>query len=159
MFWGFFTASGPGSLVPVNVMMNSSKYIEILKSRVLTFPQNYADVKGAFQHDLAPCNKSKAVKKFIQENKISILDWPGNSPDMNPIGNLWNIQKKRLGKMDCSTEERMVTNMIKVWSHDSGVKNICSKLVESVPEHVQEVIYQKGDTFLTKLFFLLLLVG
>jgi transposase len=39
-----------------------------------------------------------------------MLDWPGNSPDMNPNENLWSKLKKRLGKMDCSTEERMVTN-------------------------------------------------
>jgi hypothetical protein len=35
MFWGFFTESGTGSLVPVDGMMNSTKYIKILKSRVL----------------------------------------------------------------------------------------------------------------------------
>jgi hypothetical protein len=52
--------------------------------------------------------------------------------------------KKRLGKMDSSTEERMVTNVTKVWFHDSGVKNICSKLVELMPKCVQEVILAKG---------------
>jgi transposase len=46
----------------------------------------------------------KTVKKFIQENKIGMLNWPGNSPDMNPIENLWSMLKKRVGKMDCSTE-------------------------------------------------------
>jgi hypothetical protein len=60
---------------------------------------------------------------------------------MNPNGNLQSILKKRLGKMDCSTEKRMVTN---VWFHDSGVKNICSKQVESMPKRVQEVISAKG---------------
>jgi transposase len=77
-------------------MMNSSKYIEIITSRVLPFLQIFADGKVAFQHDLAPCHNSKAVKKFIQENKISMLNWPGNSPDMNPIENLCNILRKRL---------------------------------------------------------------
>jgi transposase len=73
-----------------------------------------------------------------------MLTWPGNSPDINPIENLWSILKKRLGKMDCSTEECTVMNVIKVWFHDCGVKNICSKLVESTPKHVQEVILVKG---------------
>jgi transposase len=61
-----------------------------------------------------PVHNSKTVKKFIQENKISMLEWLGNSPDMNPIENLWSILKKRLGKMGSSTEERMVTNVISV---------------------------------------------
>jgi transposase len=128
------------SLVPVDGMMNSSKYIEILKSIVLLFLQTFAYSKRAFQHSLASCQNSKAVKKFIQENKISTLDWPGNSPDMNRIENLWSILKKSLGKIDCSAEERMVTNVIKVWFHDSGVKNICSILVESMPKRVHEFI-------------------
>jgi hypothetical protein len=56
--------------------------------------------------------------------------------------------KKRLGKMDDgSTEERMVTDVIKVWFYDSGVKNICSKLIDSMPRPkcVQEVILAKGE--------------
>jgi transposase len=124
--------------------LNSLKYIEILKSRVLPFMKTFAYGKGTFQHGLAPCHNLKAVKKFIQGNKIHMLDWPGNSPDMQPVETLWRILKKRLGKMGCSTEERVVTNVIKVWFHDSGVKNICSKLVESISKHVHEVISAKG---------------
>jgi transposase len=111
----------------------------------LPFLQTFAGGKGTFQHDVAPCHNSKALKKFIQENKVSMLDWPGNSPDINPNENLWIRLKKRLGKMDCSTGERVLTNVIKVWFHDSGVKNICSKLVESMPKRVQEVILAKGE--------------
>jgi transposase len=144
MFWGFFTASGPGSLVPVDGIMNSSKYIKIIKSRVLLFLQTFSGGKGTFQHDLVPCHNSKAVRKFIQENKISMLNWPGNSPDMNPIENLWSIQKKCRGKMDCTTEQCMATNTIKLWFHNSGLKNFCSKLVKSMPKRVQEVILAKG---------------
>jgi transposase len=47
----------------------------------------------------------KIRQEVHQENKISMLNWSGNSPDMNPIETLWTIVKKRLGKMDCSTEE------------------------------------------------------
>jgi transposase len=74
-----------------------------------------------------------------------MLVWPGNSPDMNPIENLWSIQDKHQGKMDCSTEERMVMNVIKVWIHGSGVKNIRSKLVESMPKRVQKIIIVKEE--------------
>jgi transposase len=68
---------------------------------------------------------------------------------MNPVETLWTILKKRLGKMNCSTEEHMVTKVIKVWFHDSGVKNNCSKLVESMPKRVQQVILAKEDTFIS----------
>jgi hypothetical protein len=63
---------------------------------------------------------------------------------MDAIEKLWSVLKKRLGKMDCSTEKRVITNTTKVWFHDSGVKNICSELVESTRKRVQEVILATG---------------
>jgi hypothetical protein len=73
-----------------------------------------------------------------------MLDLHGNFADMDPIEYLWSILKKHLGKMECSTEERMETNVTKLWFHDSGVKNICSKLVDSMPKRVPEVILANG---------------
>ena len=41
-----------------------------------------------FMHDDAPCYRSIIVKKFLGENHVTALDWPGNSLDLNPIENL-----------------------------------------------------------------------
>jgi hypothetical protein len=109
----------------------------------LPFLQAFTDDKGAFHHEFAPRHNSKTVKKFIQGNKIGMLDWPGNSPDMHPVENFGSILKAHLGKMDCSTEERMVTNVMKVWFHDSGVRSVCSKLIEAMPKCIQQVILAK----------------
>ena len=32
--------------------------------------------------------------KFYRENKIRIIDWPTNSPDLNPIENWWGLKKQ-----------------------------------------------------------------
>lgn len=63
MFWGYFTSGGPGSLVPVEGMMNSKKYISILEDKIVPFMQTFAGGVGVFQQDLAPCHTSKLVKK------------------------------------------------------------------------------------------------
>jgi transposase len=49
-------------------------------------------------HDGAPCHKAKSITKFLAEKDVKNLSWPGYSPDMNPIANLWGIVKKRLKK-------------------------------------------------------------
>jgi hypothetical protein len=43
-----------------------------------------------FQHDGAPCHKAKLITKWLEEQNIDILGpWTRNSPDLNPIENLW----------------------------------------------------------------------
>ena len=40
----------------------------------------------------------KGDKKFLSENVPAVLDWPANSPDLNPIENVWAVIKKRVEK-------------------------------------------------------------
>ena len=46
-------------------------------------------------HDDALCHKALSVTKFLDEKNTKTLLWPGNSPDMNPVKNLWAILKKK----------------------------------------------------------------
>ena len=47
----------------------------------VVFPQ-----KGyIFMHDHMPCHNAKRTRTFLECKGIPFLDWPGNSPDKNPI--------------------------------------------------------------------------
>ncbi len=58
----------------------------------------FTDLHGAthFLQDRASCHTSKKVMGFLREKRIAVMDWPGNSPNLNPIENLWLIIKKGL---------------------------------------------------------------
>ena len=145
MFWGCFSDFGPGRLYPVTGMMNSDTYIKVLQTdlipeRLKVFPNG----NGILQQDLATCHTSKNVKKFMVKNNIKTLKWPGNSPDLNPIENLWEIVKKRLRKHDCTTKTKLTTTILQIWIEDTEIQNICKNLVDSMPNSVQKVIAARG---------------
>jgi len=55
------------------------------------------------------------VKKYLSDNNIAVLKWPGNSPDLNPIENLWAIIKKERQKYDCTTTTKLIGAIISIW--------------------------------------------
>ena len=50
-----------------------------------------------FQYDNAPMHKSRSIQKWLFEIVVEELDWPAQSPDLNPIEHLWDELECQLG--------------------------------------------------------------
>ena len=85
---GVMSCRGAADLffIPPNAAMNGSKYVELLKEK----PKLQMHVHGCtvFKQDGASCHRSKVAVEFLKKNKISVMEWPWNSPDLNPTENL-----------------------------------------------------------------------
>ncbi len=58
--------------------------------------QLFKDADFIFQQDLAPVHTAKSTKSWLNDHGVGVLDWPANSPDLNPIENLWGIVKRKM---------------------------------------------------------------
>ena len=72
--------------------MDSDEYLNVLQK----YQENLSFGALVYQQDNAPIHKAKKIMDYFAENSWKILDWPAFIPDMNPIENIWVINKKRL---------------------------------------------------------------
>ena len=83
-------------LLPKITTTKGANYIKVLRKRKLSFQ----DIHGCdFYAWWSPAHRSWAVKTFLNDQNIEVLDWPGNSPDLNPIENAWNKIKNDQAKL------------------------------------------------------------
>ena len=94
--------------------------------------------------DNDPKHKSKLVQSYLKRKSVSILDWPSQSLDLNPIENLW-------AELDRRTKFRRVTNgndLFKAISEEWKQidNNYLQNLVNSMPKRIKEVLKKNGNS-------------
>uniref|UniRef100_A0A8C5QS12 Transposase n=1 Tax=Leptobrachium leishanense TaxID=445787 RepID=A0A8C5QS12_9ANUR len=143
MLWGCFASAGTGKLQRVQGTMNSLQYQEILDDNVMQYVTNLRlGRRWTFQQDNDPKHTSKSTRAWLQIKGWNILEWPSQSPDLNPIENLWWDLKKAVAVR----KPKNVTEL-EAFAHDERAKipvDRCKTLVSSYASRLKAVITVKG---------------
>jgi transposase len=144
--WGSITSQGVGYLCKIDENLTSAIYCDEilsthLKDTLSWYNLNKKDV--VFQHDNDPKHAAKLTTAWLKTNKFTVLDWPAQSPDMNPIEHVWAEVERRLGKLHTPTsKDGLWENLETVWN---GIdQDFIDRLYESMPERIQAVLAAHG---------------
>ncbi len=89
MIWGAMSSAGVGPLCILKTNITAPVYQGILEHFMLpSADQLFKDADFIFQQDLAPAHTAKSTKSWLNDHGVGVLDWPANSPDLNPIENI-----------------------------------------------------------------------
>ena len=98
-----------------------------------------------FQQDNDPKHTAKSVGKYIERAKYLVLEgWPSQSPDLNPIKNLWQELKTRLyhAQPQPSNKDELFPLLKREW--EALPQDVLRNLVHSMPRRIEAVIKAKG---------------
>jgi transposase len=140
--WGAFCASGKTNVFCFSETMNAPFYVDILKKQLPEVRKMMGD-DWTFQHDNDPKHTSRLAKEFLEENVPAVIGWPSNSPDLNPIENLWGIIKRNVEERKPKNLEELQVFMTEEW--DRIPSEVYKNLIDTMPARCQQIIDVEGD--------------
>ena len=142
MVWGCFSANGTGPLHKINGIMDRIVYKDILQDIMLPFAELEMPPGWIYQQDNDPKHTAKLVKEWFSVEKVEVMSWPAQSPDINPIENLWEIVNQRFRKETITNQDQLFYALKAEW--DNIPISIISNLIDSMPRRLQAVIANNG---------------
>ncbi|CAK9811766.1 Transposable element Tcb1 transposase [Anthophora quadrimaculata] len=136
-------ASGTGNLIFIDGILDKYKYLNILKNNLKESARKLGLLEDFhFQQDNDPKHTARIVKEWIIYNTPHMLITPPQSPDVNPIENLWAEIGKRLNKFQITSKQILKNKIIETWN--SIECSFTKSLVYSMERRLRDIIAAKG---------------
>ena len=142
--WAGISLRGPTRLMLFDGIMDAELYVRILEVALLPSSQTlYPGTDYLFMQDNDPKHTSRRVRAFFEENGIEWWKTPPESPDLNPIENLWHELKEYIRReVKPKIKDELISGIKEFWRKVDIQK--CRKYIGHLRKVIPKVIEVQG---------------
>ena len=149
MIWGSFAGSRGGNLHRVTATLNLKGYDSILQCHAIPSGLHLVGQWFILQQDNDPKHTSRLCQNYLgrkeQNGFLQIMEWPAQSPDLNPIELVWDV-------LDRSVKAKQPTSATHLWEllqqcWEELSEQYLISIVERMPRVCSAAASAKGGYF------------
>uniref|UniRef100_A0A8C4NKQ7 Tc1-like transposase DDE domain-containing protein n=1 Tax=Eptatretus burgeri TaxID=7764 RepID=A0A8C4NKQ7_EPTBU len=151
MLWAMFCWKTLGLPIHVDVNLTRVTNLTIVAEQVYPFmAMVFPDGSGPFQQENAPCHTAHIVREWFEEHDevFTVLPWPPNPPDLNPIEILWDVLDRQVRSTAVPPRNLQDLKDLLLMFWCQIPKDTFRGLVESMPRRVGDVLAAHGGLFI-----------
>ena len=141
--WGGISCRGATSVVIFEGILIATKLLKIYEASLIPFVKKAYPDHHRLMQDNDPKHTSRVAQNFLLDNEINWWKTPPESPDLNPIENIWGSMKRFLRDRHKPTNKASLIEGIKIfWKTLSP--EVCRRYVNHIQRVIPVVIEEDG---------------
>ena len=141
--WGGISTRGATDIIMFTGIMDAQRLSAVLEVGLLPFIRSHYSDGHRLQQDNDPKHASRHIEAFFEENGVNWWPTPPESPDLNPIENVWGSLKQYLrNSYKPKNLDQLRDGIKQFWA--TLTPEVCARYISHLKKVIPKVIKEDG---------------